>query len=301
MRAQRWLPIFGRNASTPVARADEPRGVDAERAAVTAALLDGTARLAAQTDALAVIRSLCECLVAATPHIRLAWAWFGEPDPAVVVPMVSVGPAKAYAEALVIQRNQLTLRGPVFKALHTNMPDDATVSRLSLFGPWRAAAKEHGFEVAVAFPLRLPDAHAIAGPPQESGNATESSRAARRWTSDKRGVIVFYADDQDYFDRVGREPFAALARLAEVALAQGALRDLLREQANHDALTALPNRGLLAAELAAAHANAERYGRRFAVVMFDLDQFKQVNDRFGHDVGDRAHRRCRAGGALGVA
>ena len=50
-----------------------------ERAAVTAALLEATANLVAQTDALALIQSMCEGLVAATPHILLAWAWFGHP------------------------------------------------------------------------------------------------------------------------------------------------------------------------------------------------------------------------------
>jgi diguanylate cyclase (GGDEF)-like protein len=243
-----------------------PPGMDvsvAERAAVTTALLEATATLVAQTDPLALIRSMCEGLVAATPHIRLAWAWFGDLETTAITPMVAVGPASAYANVLAIERNFLTFRRPAFTALLAGEPEDAPVSRYSLFGPWRPEVNPHGCVVSVPFPLRVPDTR-------------------------ERGLLVFCADDEDYFDRVGREPFAAFARLAEVALAQANLRRQLHDQATHDALTALPNRALLRDELTKTHANAERYGRGYAIVMFDLDKFKSVNDRFGHDAGDRA-------------
>ena len=61
----------------------------------------------------------------------------------------------------------------------------------------------------------------------------------------------------------------------------------LRRQALHDALTGLPNRAQLdevvRTEVAAAHAE----GHRLALLMMDLDQFKEVNDALGHGVGDR--------------
>ena len=235
----------------------------AERAAVTTALLHATANLVAQTDPIALIRSMCEGLVAATPHIRLAWAWFGHVETTAITPMVAVGPASEYANVLADDRDFLTFRRPAFAALLAAEPEDAPVSRYSLFGPWRPEVNAHGCAVSVPFPLRIPE-------------------------SRERGLLVFCADDEDYFDRVGREPFAAFARLAEVALAQAALRRQLHEQATHDSLTGLPNRALLREELAKTHANAERYARGYGIVMFDLDKFKSVNDRFGHDAGDRA-------------
>jgi len=233
-----------------------------ERAAVTAALLDATARLVAQTDALALVQSMCEGLVNATSHIRLAWAWFGHPDTREIRPLVAVGPARAYAESLVIERNLLTSMGPAFRALRRE-PDQASISRYSLYGPWRAANRDFGFEVAVAFPLHIPNAN-------------------------KRGILVFYADSADYFERVGQEPFAAFARLAEATLAQSELRAQLHRKATHDALTGLHNRAWLSEELEQLHANAVRHGRRYALMMFDLDGFKEINDRFGHAAGDRA-------------
>jgi len=57
--------------------------------------------------------------------------------------------------------------------------------------------------------------------------------------------------------------------------------------ATHDALTDLPNRGLLADRLGQCIARATRLGTRFAVLCLDLDRFKSFNDRFGHLAGDR--------------
>ncbi|PTU76097.1 diguanylate cyclase [Pseudomonas mangrovi] len=56
--------------------------------------------------------------------------------------------------------------------------------------------------------------------------------------------------------------------------------------AHFDALTGLPNRTLLADRLQQATALAQRSGRGLAVCLLDLDVFKPINDRFGHDIGD---------------
>jgi diguanylate cyclase (GGDEF)-like protein len=258
MQRRTWRTAMTHPRTPAVSRANE------ERAAVTAALLEATARLVAQTDAIALVQSMCEGLVAATPHIRLAWAWFGYPDMREIRPMVAAGPAKSYADSLVIERQALASMGPAFRALQQDDSAVASASHFSLHGPWRTAGGgAFGFEVAVAFPLHIPNAR-------------------------KRGVLVFYADDADYFDRVGQQPFAAFARLAEATLAQAELRAQLHRKATHDALTGLHNRAWLTEELDEMHANAVRYDRRYALMMFDLDGFKAINDRYGHALGDRA-------------
>ena len=61
----------------------------------------------------------------------------------------------------------------------------------------------------------------------------------------------------------------------------------LEHLAHHDLLTGLPNRVLLADRLQQAMAQAERRGDQLGVACLDLDAFKPINDRFGHDVGDR--------------
>ena len=64
------------------------------------------------------------------------------------------------------------------------------------------------------------------------------------------------------------------------------VQDRLQWQAGHDALTSLPNRVLLADRFARALDKAKRNSTLLAVCMLDLDQFKPVNDTYGHDVGD---------------
>jgi len=61
----------------------------------------------------------------------------------------------------------------------------------------------------------------------------------------------------------------------------------VRHMALHDPLTGLPNRALLEDRLAQAIAQAGRNRKRAAVLMFDLDRFKSINDSFGHHIGDR--------------
>jgi len=61
----------------------------------------------------------------------------------------------------------------------------------------------------------------------------------------------------------------------------------LEQIAHYDVLTTLPNRVLLADRLRQAMAQSLRRDQRLAVAYLDLDGFKAVNDRFGHDTGDK--------------
>lgn len=60
-----------------------------------------------------------------------------------------------------------------------------------------------------------------------------------------------------------------------------------RHLAYHDTLTRLPNRRLLTDRLDQAIRSATRKGHRVALLLLDLDGFKQINDRHGHAAGDR--------------
>lgn len=64
----------------------------------------------------------------------------------------------------------------------------------------------------------------------------------------------------------------------------------LEHRASHDPLTGLPNRHQLQHELQYAIAHAAQSGDGLAVLYLDLDGFKEVNDRGGHDTGDRLLR-----------
>jgi diguanylate cyclase (GGDEF)-like protein/PAS domain S-box-containing protein len=65
-------------------------------------------------------------------------------------------------------------------------------------------------------------------------------------------------------------------------------------EAQHDELTGLPNRRLLAERAAAALATSELRKVSCAVMAIDLDGFKEVNDRYGHEVGDAMLREIAA-------
>jgi diguanylate cyclase (GGDEF)-like protein len=68
----------------------------------------------------------------------------------------------------------------------------------------------------------------------------------------------------------------------------------LRYQATHDALTDMMNRGQILNEFDQELERAFRSGTPFGVVMSDLDNFKQVNDQFGHLGGDEVLRTAAA-------
>lgn len=75
-----------------------------------------------------------------------------------------------------------------------------------------------------------------------------------------------------------------------LGLANLRLRERLEHLSNHDPLTGLYNRRFVADALPRAFGQAAREGTRVAVAMIDIDHFKQVNDRFGHETGDAVLR-----------
>lgn len=88
------------------------------------------------------------------------------------------------------------------------------------------------------------------------------------------------------------KPFLAEEVLARVqaALRMKALVDELRDLAAHDPLTGLRNRRGVAEQLTTWRAHCTRHGFPLAVVLLDLNGFKQVNDEFSHAAGDRVLR-----------
>jgi diguanylate cyclase (GGDEF)-like protein len=100
---------------------------------------------------------------------------------------------------------------------------------------------------------------------------------------------VLYADDPftgRIVDGIVRHVFCLLADQAGRAIDNAREYERVAHAARTDALTRLANHGALMDDLSAACGVAVREGQSLGVVMFDLDGFKEINDRHGHLAGD---------------
>ncbi|TML17180.1 MAG: diguanylate cyclase [Actinobacteria bacterium] len=97
------------------------------------------------------------------------------------------------------------------------------------------------------------------------------------------GSLMLFGDD---FSDEDRMTAVSLASHAVVALDNARLHRIVERQALMDGLTGLANRRQCEESLADELARVERFGGSLAVVVADLDWFKDVNDRYGHPAGD---------------
>ncbi len=91
-----------------------------------------------------------------------------------------------------------------------------------------------------------------------------------------------------------------LADQAAVAISNASLHQIISRQAYSDTLTGLPNRRALDERLEEEVISARKNNYSFAVIMMDLDGFKDVNDTYGHPVGDDVLRLVFSQMARGV-
>lgn len=101
------------------------------------------------------------------------------------------------------------------------------------------------------------------------------------------GVLTLRSENPDArVDEAKVQIGITVAEQVTLALANLRLRDTLRDQSIRDPLTDLFNRRHLEVTLAQELSRAVRHARPLGLLMLDLDHFKTVNDRHGHDAGD---------------
>ncbi|MBA1245449.1 diguanylate cyclase [Pseudomonas japonica] len=86
----------------------------------------------------------------------------------------------------------------------------------------------------------------------------------------------------------------AIAEQTALALANGRMRQVLQSQSIKDPLTGLYNRRFMEETLERELARAKRSDSTLSVVMLDLDNFKSLNDTYGHPAGDAVLQACAA-------
>jgi two-component system cell cycle response regulator len=105
----------------------------------------------------------------------------------------------------------------------------------------------------------------------------------------ENAMLLLTPAGADFGDQ-SRELALWLGSQASIALENVRLHRLVARQASTDGLTELANRREFEDSLANEISRAERFGGTLALILADLDNFKQVNDRFGHQAGDEVLR-----------
>ena len=137
----------------------------------------------------------------------------------------------------------------------------------------------------------------VLGPDGELARAGDPDAGAERIALPLRvgssdfGLLVLSGEG---FDAGQVEAATSLAAQVVVALENARLHRIVERQALVDSLTGLANRRSLEETLRAEVARSVRFGDPMCVVMADLDDFKRVNDRFGHAAGDEVLKEFAA-------
>jgi diguanylate cyclase (GGDEF)-like protein len=104
------------------------------------------------------------------------------------------------------------------------------------------------------------------------------------------GVLKVMSSRTGHFGGSDKEILELMAGFIAASLSNSFTFELEAHRALHDPLTGLPNRTLLLDRLEHQVSETRRYGGTFGLFFMDLDGFKEVNDRLGHDVGDAVLR-----------
>ncbi len=178
-------------------------------------------------------------------------------------------------------------------------PGRAVRDAVSLVGETLAATHNPGALLAVMLESAIEATHAAGGAlfrgdkriDERGGSLTgEQMRIGFRDAFDDSTITMVLAAGDGSFNKDAREAAEWITAQAAIALENAHLHELVQEQAVTDELTSLANRRQFLDSLAHELARSARTGETTSLVLCDLDDFKTVNDRYGHPTGDEVLR-----------
>lgn len=216
-----------------------------------------------------LLMEMCRIIVEVGGY-RLAWVGHAEQDPSKSVrPVAQAGFEEGYLATLNLTWADTERgRGPTGTAIRTGQPCIIrNIQTDPAFAPWRDEARKRGYTSSLALPLRV------------NGKVI--------------GALCIYAEEPDAFDQEEVELLSEMANdLAYGITALGTYaereqaHETIRRMAYHDSLTGLPNHAYYEERLQQALYEASARGQSLAVLLLDLDRFREINDALGFHQGD---------------
>ncbi len=156
--------------------------------------------------------------------------------------------------------------GPAGQAALLGRPViSANIFTDQIWGPYREIALKHEIRAGWSVPIMLSSGPVV-------------------------GTLTLFSGTVGEPDRETLELMQQASQLAAIAIERRQLNQQLTFQAQHDAVTKLPNRFLFGERLEQSLALARRNQTRIALLYVDLDDFKLINDSMGHTAGDNLLR-----------
>jgi diguanylate cyclase (GGDEF)-like protein len=115
-----------------------------------------------------------------------------------------------------------------------------------------------------------------------------------RGAGDTVGVLAVWTSRAPALEPLGLDLLHALSPYAAMHLEHARSYGQVRDTADRDPLTLLRNRRAFDSAIGGERMRFERYGRPVSLLLMDIDHFKSINDRFGHEAGDEVLRRVAA-------
>lgn len=160
--------------------------------------------------------------------------------------------------------------------------------KIKYFNP--VAEEVFGYDAAEVIGKSAQELHGLAGiAPERLSRAREIVRRKQRYAftakiGKNETARIFDGNLTGILDR--HKKLVGFVLMLRDITEKRKQEETIQHLAYHDALTGLPNRLLLNDRLAQTIATAQRYGQQGALMILDLDRFKDINDTLGHSTGD---------------